>query len=125
MSKILVSLNAKEQVPVEPSAVKILNYLVKNYGATKVKSLGSNPYSEGQVLYAVIRSVANRNKLHKDLEAQGWAKSDANRYAKREVTRIGYSYMSSGTAKITLHDEGYVTISGIKKAKRITLPYYD
>lgn len=105
----------------------------KNFGAKKVRGIPStdNPYSStGTTQLSITKSGAK--KLIKFMDSQNdFSKQPAYRYSKTAKKEVGNEYTKDGT-KIrvdldpgTIGNKPVVTIYGPKKAKRMTVPYYD
>ena len=104
-------------IPTEPSAVKVLNSLAKNFGVTKFRSWGdSNPFSDIQQLGGKI-DLGKVSDLTKTLESQGWKRQDS--YGNWDA------YKSLAGALIKIGKDGQISVLGKKKAKMSSAPFYD
>lgn len=121
-------------VPTGESAAKARNYLIKTYGVERFPGWGSNPYSNTQVLEAIIRDRDAGAVIFKDLEEQGWTvkiTNDRDKSGDRHFTAThsdgGHITGWSTSGRRTFGKKPFVmfNIYGKKKAKRSTIPYYD
>ena len=115
--------NTRKQAPVQPSAVKIANYLAGAFGGTRIRAYGeSNPYAPHQFLdvrvpKGKVAAVASA------LEAAGYVRNhDGIRESARD--RLA-NYDHASGARVQVGTDGFLSVRGTKRAKRLSVPYYD
>ena len=130
----------KSVVHTGENARKASNDLVKNFGAERLRRLGSsNPYSDWQDISHRM-SKSGVDAMHKHLIANGWShKSEPQiqTYARKEKKvgtwnsyrhpdggMIDHAY-TEGKHNMSGKDSHHVTVYGKKRAKPTTIPYYD
>lgn len=122
LTRLIVA--AVGNIPVEPNATAIRNYLKKNYNAVPTpKAGGSNPYSDAQIFNVFVKDIKG---LQNQLKAEGWVIDNtwvrpgmANKFVSPQKAEIKITLTSPTKSGY------YVIIIGSKKAKRSNIPYYD
>jgi hypothetical protein len=121
-----------------PSNIATSNFLVKNFGAKRLKNMGRNPYANHQVMQHIL-SASGAKKMHDHLLSNGWNVDEAP--AKDGLTRTkvvgterkykhpdgGEIYYEHTLGEHTHNGKDYhgVSIWAAKKAKPVNLPIYD
>lgn len=103
------------------TAVKVRNMVANSYNGRKIKKppWGSNPYSDKQVLEIEV-PVEKARELVDDLEESEWQRS-------KDCGLVEpYRHFKLGDNSIYVSKKHpLVRVVGTKKAKRMTVPYYD
>jgi hypothetical protein len=122
----LIVTSAGFLIPQEPNVIKIANALVK-LGMTKHGSFGeSNPYSDLQRSTGHFSSQIKLKKATNTLENEGWKKEEREVFLDKHTKgKDGHSFTSPQGTRLIIDKRGYIEIFGKKKAKNLTVPYYD
>jgi len=108
----------------EPTATLIRNLLVKRWGAKAHGQWGnSNPYEDFQQMTCQL-DPSKIEDVVKTFESNGW-KVERNLEYATDPKAVRLLYQGAVVATVTINGKGYVWITGPKKAKQSTLPYYD
>lgn len=121
-----------------PSNISTSNFLVKNFGAKRLKSMGRNPYANHQLFQHII-SASGAKKMHDYLLSNGWSAEEApatDAFTRSKVVGTDRKYTHPDGGEIhynhtlgehTHNGKDYrgIAIWAAKKSKPTNLPYYD